>query len=57
MFRRTVIAEGYNSQVLFDIADNAAGTNWYRMGANHQIVGNKRTSRIADMIDEDYLPV
>lgn len=40
MFRRTVIAEGYNSQVLFDIADNAAGTNWYRMGANHQIVNN-----------------
>lgn len=40
MFRRTVIAEGYNSQVLFDIADNAAGTNWYRMGSNHQIVNN-----------------
>lgn len=40
MFRRTVITEGYNSQVLFDIADNAAGTNWYRMGANHQIVNN-----------------
>lgn len=40
MFRRTVIAEGYQSQVLFDIADNAAGTNWYRMGANHQIVNN-----------------
>lgn len=40
MFRRTVIAEGYNSQVLFDIADNAAGNNWYRMGANHQIVNN-----------------
>lgn len=43
MFRRTVIAEGYNSQVLFDIADNAAGTNWYRMGANHQIVNNNAT--------------
>lgn len=40
MFRRTVIAEGYNSQVLFDIADNADGTNWYRMGANHQMVNN-----------------
>lgn len=43
MFRRTVIAEEYNSQVLFDIADNAAGTNWYRMGANHQIVNNNTT--------------
>lgn len=40
MFRRTVIAEAYNSQVLFDIADNEAGTNWYRMGANHQMVNN-----------------
>lgn len=40
MFRRTVIAEQYNSQVLFDIADNAAGDNWYRMGSNHQIVNN-----------------
>lgn len=40
MFRRTVIAEQYNSQVLFDIADNAANTNWYRMGSNHQIVNN-----------------
>lgn len=40
MFRRTAIAEQYNSQVLFDIADNAAGTNWYRMGSNHQIVNN-----------------
>lgn len=40
MFRRTVITEAYNSQVLFDIADNEAGTNWYRMGANHQIVNN-----------------
>lgn len=43
MFRRTVIAEAYNSQVLFDIADNAAGTNWYRMGANHQMVNNNAT--------------
>lgn len=43
MFRRTVIAEGYNSQVLFDIADNAAGTNWYRMGSNHQMVNNNAT--------------
>ena len=43
MFRRTVIAEEYNSQVLFDIADNAAGTNWYRMGSNHQIVNNNTT--------------
>lgn len=40
MFRRTVIAELYNSQILFDIADNAAGTNWYRMGSNHQMVNN-----------------
>ena len=43
MFRRTVIAEQYNSQILFDIADNAAGTNWYRMGSNHQIVNNNAT--------------
>lgn len=43
MFRRTVIAEAYNSQILFDIADNAAGTNWYRMGANHQMVNNNAT--------------
>lgn len=43
MFRRTVIAAVYNSQVLFDIADNAAGTNWYRMGTNHQIVNNNAT--------------
>lgn len=43
MFRRTVIAEFYNSQILFDIADNAAGTNWYRMGANHQMVNNNTT--------------
>lgn len=43
MFRRTVIAEFYNSQILFDIADNAAGTNWYRMGANHQMVNNNAT--------------
>lgn len=40
MFRRTVIAQGFGSQILFDIADNAAGTNWYRMGSNHQIVNN-----------------
>lgn len=40
MFRRTVIAQLYGSQVLFDIADNAAGDNWYRMGSNHQIVNN-----------------
>ena len=40
MFRRTVIAEQDNSQVLFDIADNAAGDNWYRMGSNHQIKNN-----------------
>ena len=43
MFRRTVIAEFYNSQILFDIADNAAGTNWYRMGGNHQMVNNNAT--------------
>lgn len=43
MFRRTVIAEFYNSQILFDIADNAAGNNWYRMGANHQMVNNNAT--------------
>lgn len=40
MFRRTVACEFYNSQGLFDIADNAAGTNWYRMGSNHQMVNN-----------------
>lgn len=40
MFRRTIIAQLYSSQILFDIADNAAGTNWYRMGSNHQIVNN-----------------
>ena len=40
MFRRTVVTELYNSQGLFDIADNAAGTNWYRMGSNHQMVNN-----------------
>lgn len=43
MFRRTVIAQLYGSQILFDIADNAAGTNWYRMGSNHQIVNNNAT--------------
>ena len=40
MFRRTVSAEAFSSYVLFDIADNAAGTNWYRMVGNHQIVNN-----------------
>ena len=40
MFRRTVIAQLYSSQILFDIADNAAGTNWYRLGSNHQMVNN-----------------
>lgn len=40
MFRRTVVAEKYSSYCLFDIADNAAGANWYRMGSNHQIVNN-----------------
>lgn len=40
MFRRTVVCEMYAAYVLFDIADNAAGTNWYRMGSNHQIVNN-----------------
>lgn len=40
MFRRAVIAEKDNSQVLFDIADDAAGTNWRQMGSDHQIVNN-----------------
>lgn len=40
MFRRTVVCEMYAAYVLFDIADNAAGNNWYRMGSNHQIVNN-----------------
>ena len=40
MFRRTVIAEKYNSQILFEIADDTAGTNWRRMGSNHKIVNN-----------------
>lgn len=40
MFRRTVIVQLFGSQILFDIADNAAGDNWYRMGSNHQIVTN-----------------
>lgn len=40
MFRRTVCAELFNFQGLFDIADNAAGNNWYRMGGRHQIVSN-----------------
>lgn len=43
MFRRTVIAQGFGSYILFDIADNAAGTNWYRMGSTHQIVNNNAT--------------
>lgn len=43
MFRRTVIAQGFSSDILFDIADNAAGTNWYRMGSSHQIVNNNAT--------------
>lgn len=43
MFRRTVIAQGFGSDILFDIADNAAGTNWYRMGSSHQIVNNNVT--------------
>lgn len=43
MFRRTVIAQGFGSDILFDIADNAAGTNWYRMGSSHQIVNNNTT--------------
>ena len=40
MFRRTVSAQLFGSQILFDIADNAAGDNWYRLGSNHQIVNN-----------------
>lgn len=43
MFRRAVIAQGFGSDILFDIADNAAGTNWYRMGSSHQIVNNNAT--------------
>lgn len=43
MFRRTVIAQGFGSDILFDIADNAAGSNWYRMGSSHQIVNNNAT--------------
>lgn len=43
MFRRTVIAQEFGSDILFDIADNAAGTNWYRMGSSHQIVNNNAT--------------
>lgn len=43
MFRRTVVCEMYAAYVLFDIADNAAGTNWYRMGSNHQIVNNNES--------------
>ena len=44
MFRRTVACELFNSQGLFDIADNAAGTNWYRMGSSHQIVNNNASN-------------
>lgn len=44
MFRRTVITELFNSQGLFDIADNAAGTNWYRMGSSHQMVNNNASN-------------
>lgn len=43
MFRRTVTAQGFGSDILFDIADNDAGTNWYRMGSSHQIVNNNAT--------------
>ena len=43
MFRRTVIAQGFGSDILFDIADNAAGNNWYRMGSSHKIVNNNAT--------------
>ena len=43
MFRRTVIAQGFGSDILFDIADNAAGNNWYRMGSSHQMVNNNAT--------------
>lgn len=43
MFRRTVIAQGFSSEILFDIADNDAGTNWYRMGSTHQVVNNNAT--------------
>lgn len=43
MFRRTVIAQGFGSDIVFDITDNAAGTNWYRMGSSHQIVNNNVT--------------
>ena len=43
MFRRTVITQGFGSDILFDIADNAAGTNWYRMGSSHHIVNNNAT--------------
>ena len=40
MFRRTISTDAGSSYTLFDIADNAAGTNWYRMSGNHQIVNN-----------------
>lgn len=40
MFRRTISTDTGSPYLLFDIADNAAGTNWYRMSGNHQIVNN-----------------
>ena len=40
MFRRTINTDTASPYTLFDIADNAAGTNWYRMSGNHQIVNN-----------------
>lgn len=40
MFRRTISTDAESPYTLFDIADNAAGTNWYRMSGNHQIVNN-----------------
>lgn len=40
MFRRTISTDAGSPYTLFDIADNAAGTNWYRMSGNHQIVNN-----------------
>lgn len=40
MFRRTISTDTGSPYTLFDIADNAAGTNWYRMSGNHQIVNN-----------------
>ena len=40
MFRRTISTDAGSPYTLFDIVDNAAGTNWYRMSGNHQIVNN-----------------